>query len=350
MSEIATVDARGLFRTAVIDVYKERLAPMSFLRSFFPSEESVSKNISIEVVRGFEKIASDVTRGTDGNRNSFGKSSQKIFAPPYYREFFDLTELDLYDKLVGSAQINDEVFAQLVSEGAEKTAILQDMIERAYERQCAQVLQTGIVTLNSGDNIVYNRLADSLVDLGAGNYWTGAAVDPNTVLETACTFVRQKGKSRGAVLNCILGSEALMQFFNNDVVKDRGKIVQYSLDLITPAQRDSVGASFHGEVSVGSYRVRLWSYPESYTNDAGVETSYIDPKNIIILPEKPRFKLGFAAVPQLLVEGSTPTKGAFRVEEYVDQRKKSHIIDVQSAGVAVPSAVDQMFTAKVIGG
>lgn len=350
MSEISTVDAKGLFRTAVIDVYKERLAPMSFLRSFFPSVESVSKNVSIETVRGFEYIAKDVARGTDGNRNSFGKSTQKIFAPPYFREWFDMTELDLYDKLVGSAMINDEVFAQLISEGADKTAILQDMIERAYELQCSQVLTDGIVTLNNGDNINFNRKADSLVDLGAGNYWTGSSVDPNTVFEAGANFIRQKGKARGAIINCLVGSEALSQFFNNDVVKDRGKIVQYALDLITPAQRDSVGATFHGEVSAGSYRIRLWSYPESYTADDNTETPYLDPKKIIMVPEKPRFKLGFAAVPQLLVEGSLPTKGAYRVEEYIDQRKKSHIIDVQSAGLAIPSAVDQIFTAKVIGG
>lgn len=321
---------------------------MNFLRSFFPAEESTSKNVSIEVVRGFEKIAVDVTRGTDGNRNSFGKSTQKIFAPPYYREFFDLTELDLYDRLAGSGNINDEVFSQLAGESAEKIAILQDKIERAYELQCAQVLQTGIILLNSGDNIDFKRKADSMVDLGAGNYWSGAAVDPNTSLEVGCKFIREKGKSRGAIVNAICGSEALAAFINNTVVKERGKIVQYALDMITPSQRDSQGASFHGEISVGAYRVRLWSYPEVYTNAAGDDVEYIDPKKVILLPEKPRFKMGFAAVPQLLVEGSAPTKGAYRVEEYIDARKKSHIMDIQSAAVAVPVAVDQIYTMQVL--
>lgn len=348
MSEISTVDARALYRTAVIDVYKEKLSPMNFLRSFFPAQESTSKNVSIEVVRGYEKIAVDVTRGTDGNRNSFGKSTQKIFAPPYYREFFDMTDLDLYDRIAGSGNINDETFAQLADEGAEKTAILQDKIERAYELQCAQVLQTGLVLLASGDNIDFKRKADSMVDLGAGNYWSESTVDPNTSLEVGCRFIREKGKSRGSIINAICGSQALMAFINNDIVKERGKIVQYALDLITPAQRDAQGASFHGEISVGAYRVRLWSYPEVYTNAAGDAVEYIDPKKVILLPEKPRFKMAFAAVPQLLVEGSTPTKGAYRIEEYIDLRKKSHIIDIQSAGVPVPVAVDQIYTVQVL--
>jgi hypothetical protein len=67
--DISVTDARGLFTKMLIDVYQERIKPTAFLRSFFPSETSPTKEVAIEVERGFEKIAVDVFRGTEGNRN-----------------------------------------------------------------------------------------------------------------------------------------------------------------------------------------------------------------------------------------------------------------------------------------
>lgn len=348
MPQISTQDARGLFSRMIVDVYKEQILPKSFLRSFFPTVESVTKLISIEVQRGYEKIAVDVYRGTEGNRNTFGASTEKTFLPPYYKEYFDATELDLYDRLAGAGTIDSAVLAQFLSSVAEKLVALTAKIERAYELQCAQVLETGIVTLRSGENIDFKRKADSKVDLGAGNYWTTGSVDPNTALETGANFIRQVGKSQGVFVNILAGAEALSALLSNDTFKERAKFVQYGLDMVTPAQRNSVGASFHGEISFGSYRGRLWSYPEFYDNASNVSTPYLNPKNIILLPEVPRFKLAFAAVPQLIDENATPRQGAYLISEFKDVKNTSHQFDVKSAGVAVPVAVDQIYTAQVV--
>ncbi len=350
---ISVTDARGLFTKMLVDVYRERTRPTSFLRSFFPTKETSTKEISIEVERGTEKVAVDVHRGTEGNRNRFSKSTEKIFIPPYYREFFDATDLDLYDRLFGStSDINDAVFMSFMESVADKLGMLQDKIERAYELQCSQVLIDGIVQLNaSGINIDFKRKADSKVDLGSSNYWADSGVDPATSLETAGNFIRQVGKAQGGFINVIAGSEALSDLISNEKVQNRGKIYNYALDMLNPPQRDSVGATFHGEMSAGSYRARIWSYPEFYDNAAGESTPYIDPKKIVVLPDNPRFKLVFAAVPQLLTTGgSLPKKGAYLIGNYVDERHTSHIFDIKSAGIAVPVAVDQAWTGKVVAG
>ncbi len=343
---IATSDARGLFTKMLIDVYKERTAPTSFLRSFFPSKESPTKNISIEVQRGTEKISVDVFRGTEGNRNEFGLGTEKIFAPPYYREFFDATDLDLYDRLFGSTAIDAGVFAAFLEDVADKLRMLQDKIERAYERQCAQVLQTGIVTLDSGDNIDFKRKAESLVDLGGGNYWTDA-VDPFETFKTAAKFIRQEGKTQGGTYNAILGEGAHSALLNNTIFKERQDFINMPLDAIRPPQRDAVGGTLHGRISAGSYRFNIWTYPEFFDNAAGVSVPYIDDANLIVLPENPRFKLAFAAVPKLLKEGAPTEQGAFVISEYIDERATAHIMDLKSAGVAIPVAVDQIATVQV---
>lgn len=347
MGSISTTDARGLFTKMLIDVYKERISPLAFLRSFFETKESATKFISIDVQRGTEKIAVDVERGTEGNRNTFSRTTEKIFEPPYFREYFDATELDLYDKLYGlDGEIPAEIFSQLVEDVAEKLRLLTDKIERAYELQCAQVLETGIVTLQSGTNIDFKRKAASLVD-NSGSPWSGAG-NPYTQLEAGANFLRQVGKSQGGVVNVIAGSAAFSALLDNATVKARADIRNFSLDSIRSPQRNSVGAVLQGEIAGGSYLFRIWTYPEFYDNASGTSTPYINPKKIILLPEAPRFKLAFAGVPQLLTKGGPVKRGAFIFGDYIDDRNDKHVFDVKSAGVAVPVAVDQIYTTQVL--
>jgi hypothetical protein len=346
---IATSDARSLFTKMLIAVYKERISPKAFFRSFFRVVESATKELSIEVQRGTEKIAVDVERGTEGNRNTFSRSTEKIFVPPYYREYFDKTELDLYDRLFGSTEIDAAVFSQFIDSVADKLRTLQDKIERAYEKQCADVFLLGIVSLKFGINIDFKRKAASLVDKGAGNYWATGTVNPYNDLEASGNFLRQVGKAEGGILNIVMGSTAFADFLNNPFVKDRQKITTIPLDAIAPPQKQSVGAVLHGEISINSYRGRIWTYPEFYDNSGGVSTPYMDPKKVVVLPENTNFVLGFAAVPQLIDEKNpTIKKGAFVIGDYKDERNHKHIQDIRSAGVAIPVAVDQIYTVKVV--
>jgi len=349
---ISTTDARALFTKMLVDTYRERPRATSFLRSFFQVKESATKEISIEVQRGTERLAVDVQRGTEGNRNQWALSTEKIFVPPYYREYFDATELALYDRLFGSTEISLGVFTAFMDSVAEKLSILQDKIERAYELQCGQVFDTGIVTLQAGTNIDFKRKAASLLDLGSINsnrYWTdNTNSTPHADLATACDFIRQKGKSQGATLNAIFGATALSTFLGNTKVTTRADIRNFSLDNVAAPQRNSVGGSLHGQVSVGAYNVNIWSYPETYDTAGGVATPYVNAKKVILVPENPKFVLAFAGVPQLIDGNSVPQKGAFIFGNYTDERNSAHIFDIKSAGVAVPTAVDQIYTVQVV--
>lgn len=346
--KISTTDARALYTKALIAAYRERVSPMSFLRSFFKTKEESTFELSIEVERGFEKVAVDVIRGTEGNRNDFGKSVEKIFVPPYFREFFDATQLSLYERLFASSEINAQMLSAVVNQVADKMKLITDKIERAYELQCSQVLETGIVQLKGGTNIDFKRKALSLVDQ-SGTPWTTGTNSPYATLELAAKFVREKGKSQGGTLNAILGEEALNAFLLNDIVKGRADIRNFNLDMLNTPQKNAVGGTLHGIVSAGSYNIRLWSYTEVYDNAGGVSTPYVNPKKVIVLPDNPNFILGFAAVPQLLdEENPTPIKGQFVYGDYKDKRAATHEYDVKSAGVAIPVAVDQMWTGKVI--
>ena len=241
-TSIPASQARAQFTSDCIDVFTDVLMPKSFLRSFFPNSQSYVRYLSIQVQRNYENVAVDVIRGTEGNRNNFYKSTEKVIDPPYYREFFDMTEIDLYDRLFGSTAIDAGVYSQLINAVSLKLQELRAKIERAYELQCANVLETGVVTLTNSTNIDFGRKSGSLVDKGAGNYWATGTVDPFADMQAACTFLRQTGKSAGQVFNAILGAQAMNDLFNNTIFKGRVfSTLSNTIDLVRQPQREAIG-------------------------------------------------------------------------------------------------------------
>ena len=338
---------RTLFTNKVVAIYKQMTAPTSFLRSFFTVDEGMTKTVSIEVQRGSEKIAVDVIRGTKGNLNKFTRSTEKVFLPPFFYEKTYANETDLYDTAIGMQSA--PAFAALAKEMAGNLFEMKSKIERSIEKMAADVFETGIITLVNGDSIDFKRKAGSLVD--DSTYWGTGSVDPYAHLRKAAEFLRKTGKSSAQVFNVILGTEAYDAFLNNTIVKGRADIKSFEIDTITEPVRNSVGGTLVGRVSAGSYKFNLWVYGEFYDNASGVSTPYINPKKMVVLPEVTKFVLAFAAVTQLIQDdGIVSQKGAYLVSEYIDERDALHEINIKSAPITIPVAVDQIFTQKVVAG
>jgi hypothetical protein len=346
-------EARGLFTQMLLDVYQERIRPKSFLRSFFPSKFSPTKNVSVEVERGFEKVAVDVVRGSEGNYNRFSRKTQKLYEPPMWREYFNATELDLYDLCLGALGTdNKRLFAQLLNDVADRIGQLQDKIERAKEIQCSQVLVDGQVTMVNGDTINFQRKAQSMVDLNIGGnggyfYNNSEAFDQ---IATGCKWLRVNGKAVGFRYNAIFGEQAFNDFLKNTKVLGRQDLFNMKLDAIQVPEINAVGGALMGTITCGVYQVQVWTYPDFYDSAAGVAGQpYIPTDQVILLPPKPRFHFAHCLVPQLLEPGQTqaPQTGEWVYGDYIDTRKAKHDFDVQTCGVPVPVAIDQIYTMKV---
>lgn len=350
-------EARAMFTKNLIDVMQERIRPTGFLRSFFPSAgKPVSKLISIEVERGFEMVSRDVVRGSEGRRNRFSLSTEKIFQPPIYREYFDATELDLYDRVLGSTgDLNAPLFAALLNSVADKLSRLQDKIERSEELQCAQVVFTGVVQLINGTDIDFLRKAASLVDLvGAGGYWSTGATDVFQQLADGCKFLRTVGKSSDATYNCIMAENVYAALLKNDTFKTRQNFFSMKLDAVAPPQRNSTGAAYQGRVTAGAYNVDLWTYPQFYDDPTSADPSnptmlpYIPDSYFTLLPATPRFHMAHGLVPQLATPGQVVQQQEWVYGNFRDERNAADIFDVQTAPLAIPVAVDQLYTAKAL--
>lgn len=337
--------ARSIFTNACVAVYKETVTPTSFLRSFFPAKFSPTKLVSFDVKRANEKIAVDILKGTGSNLNKKTRSSLKTIEPPLYSEAHNVNELDIYDTAFGT--LDPTLIAQLATQAAEELVELRNKEERAYEKQCADVLVSGVITLVNNDNIDFKRKAGSLVDLTAGAYWTVTTVDPMVALENAGKWIRENGKAQGGVYNVIMGSSALNAMLNNPKFQAKyGSLKDITLGEIREPQRMATGGTLHGKVTAGAYSFYVWSYPEGYTDANGTFQYYIPTTHCIVMPEVTNFNTTYALVPQLpgMAPLTATAGGAYVLHEYIDPKGRNHVQEVLSAGIAMPVAIDTIYT------
>lgn len=360
MENIPIQDARNVFTKRLITKWNElmEIMPTAFLRSFFTMTTSDTKEVSIEVRRGTEKIAVDVLRGTDGNRNAISRHSERIYVPPFYNENIDATELDRYDLLFGQdiASVSPRTVQSVIASALEKLQVLKKKIERAYELQAAQVFTDGIVTLNAGVDIDFKRKAGSQIVRPVGEYWTVSTQDPRLHLAADCKWLRQNGHCTDGEFHAIMGEDAATAFISNPFI-DNDKIKTLPLVELKMPQMGGEGGVYHGFVAAGSYRVHIWTYPQYYDNASGVSTPYIAADQYILLPKNSgKYVMAHASVPLLVrdirnaeyPEIIKQVESEYIINNYIDAPKKKHVFEIMSAGLAVPVSVDRILSSKVV--
>lgn len=346
---ISVTDALPLFTNEIVAKYSDHRRPKSFGRSLFTEIETATKLASLISQRGLNLIASDVARGSRGNLNVFDKSTQNIVLPPYFNEFFNITELDSYDALTTEGVNAKIVWGRFMDDVANKMLFCMDKIDRRYELQCWQALLTGIVVLNNGQNIEYGRQAGSLVNPGAGNYWADSNIDPYTALGRGSTWLNETGKIAGNTIRVILGESAWADYVDNDAVKARNLWLNNNMDVIADkAVMASTGGVFKGRTTVGAFNYEFWVYPDFYEDEDGNKTKYVDTKKIIMIPEMCSNTLTYTAVPQRIKPGIMPTKGKFLVWNAISEFNDAEFMGVKSAGLPILGGVDQVYTEQVV--
>jgi hypothetical protein len=354
---IPVQQARQILTQTFLGAWKESLPVTNFFRSFFETKVSTTQFVSIEVQRGTRKIAVDVIRGNEGNKNSFGLSTAKIFLPPYYAENFNNTSLALYDQIAGfsGTEIEPQILANSVAEIAENYEQLKNKIERSYELQAAQVLQTGQVTTKTLDVIDYKAKGTHIVTLDTK--WD--ATTPLILKGLAAQFdILKRDGAASTIFNVICGSQALYQLTNSaEFSKNYGLFQQTIAQYNMPRLQATTGAVLINVIPIGPYIANIWSYNETYTNAAGISTEYLDPKKVVIVAESFKGFMSFAAVPRVLTDNGilqnanfsqSLDNGAYLLNNYVKPEVSSHVFEIKSAGLAVPLSIDHFSCLTVL--
>jgi hypothetical protein len=356
MAELSLSQAQGIYTEALASVFKDKPVVYNFLRSFFPDKIFQTLLVNVLAQRSTEFIAMDVYRGESGNRNTWSRSTQKILETFYFREKFDATRLQLYEKMYSGIGINADIFAAWINDIVEHQVELRETIERTIELMCSMVLENGeIIAPGTGIVIDYKRKAESMVDLGAGNYWDDAGVDPYLSLEASGVFMRTKGKVQGSSFNLILGSECMPALKSNAKFLSQQNLFNMKLDDFVGPQRNSKGANLHGFLTTDNYKFYVWTYPEYYQDpNTNVMTPYINPKKAIVLPEGFTGFTAFGAVPQVVTSMGglgkmiVPKSGNFVMSDNVDEEARTHYYNVESAPLPVLDAVDKVYTIQPV--
>lgn len=347
---ISVTDALPLFTDQIVAKYSDQQKPKSFGRSFFTEVETASKLASIVSQRGLNLIATDVSRGARGNLNVFDKSTQGIVFPPYFSEYFNLTDLDSYDALAVDGFQSQIIWGLFVDDVAKKMEILMNKIDRRYELQCWQLLFTGIITLNNGHNVSYGRKAGSLFDPGAGNYWADANVDPiQGTLTRGATWLNETGKMNGSTVDVIFPTDVWSAWLNNAKVGSNDLKFNNNLTVLAnSAVRDSTGKTFLGSTTSGAFNYNFFTYSDFYQDDDGTVHSYLQPKKLVMVPSVTSNTLVYTAVPQDFTKGLGPRKGKWQTWNNVKRQAIDQGVD--SAGIPMLGAIDQVYTEKVVAG
>ena len=358
MGNLPVQQARNLFTKAYLQAFKEEIPTPSFLKSFFDVKVFATKTIGIEVQRGTERIAVDVLRGVDGKRNTFSKSTEKEFIPPFFNENFDGTSLDRYDRVFGMGEgVVPATIGYLVNDIQGKYSALRGKIERAKEKQCAEIFETGIVTLNNGDNIDFKRKAASKVDLGTGNYWSTTTAAIETQLIAGGTFLRNVGKNGTPEFNMVMSGSAWVSLKASDYFKNNANYNQVQLTDINMPQATAFGAAYHGRIVAGAYIINVWTYDEVYENASGTIVRYMPANIAFMVPVKgTRFELAHAGVPAIIRDTKKAEFGdmivsvaaEYYLNNYIDPKAKAHVFEIFSAPLPVPVTVDQIYTMQVL--
>jgi hypothetical protein len=323
--------------------------PTLFLSGFFgknPQELQISNNLKVEIdiQRYDEQIAVDVLRGGDGNSNNLGVYTTKEYLPPLFDEYQPVTAQQVSKRFAGDPQTAErarkEKMIQLIVEGQLELA---KKIWRAIEKQAADCLFNGIVSLTNGDNIDFYRLATH--NITPGTAW-GAGGDPITDLALACQVNRIDGKVTSNI--AIFSNSSWDDFISNANVIAYLDNRRIEPGNFTPSF-DRQGSVFQGVIWVGSYRLECYTYDQYYTA-SGSATGYIPDGQVSVFASNARLDKAFGGTEVLSYDEDlynslgipgVPLIQAGEMIPYAHSKgPKTLVSGVQSAPLLMPTQID----------
>lgn len=356
---ISIIDHTAKLTSKVVGRFKEDIPVRAGFAGFFPEETTPSLEIDVEVERDNDLIAVDVARFTEGNPNKATKSTEHKYIPPYFKEEYFFQRDNVYMNAIGNGVMDNKNINRLITERATKGLLTsRKKIERAIRKQQADVLQTGIVTLENGDNINYRRKAGSIVVKNGGALWSApTTATPITDLQLAMTFLRDEGNSNGSDINVIMRSAAFNAFVATTQVKEQAEWTNIKrLQIDMPQFSESTGMAFQGQIAAGDFVVNLWTYNEKYTNNAGATTYYLDSNKVIVLPSDFQGKTVFGALPTMqdatvggvMTDVPAVVEANYLIRSFSDKRTLSSGLEMTSAPLVVPFTIDKIYTMQVL--
>ena len=339
----------------------ERMNKRGFFTTFFkttPEDYTDGEYVEIDIERTGDYIAPALKDARTGSvvvdEDIF---TEKRFKPPYSALSTPVPLIDLLQRQPGesdTAEVRGQWFGRLVNKLTKSLGKFHRMFKEQIELQCAQILQTGVVTLKdaAGNDVYtldYKAKATHLVT--NTNSWDAAGADPLGDLESICDAVNDDGKATPSI--AIFGAEAWQNFITNSDVKDMVRRDGMNLGALNPGLLNK-GGRYMGYIDVGSYRLELWVYNDSYKRmDGSTVYKFLDTKKVIITTalEDLDFRIVFAGVPTLgmkepfasVIPSEVTYDGFMRAHNRVfeDATQDTYTAESKMRALAIPVSIDR---------
>lgn len=351
----------SLIKKSMEIVYDKKQKPAMFLSNFFTPKKL--KGIKVELQgRTVKNLYSvDVKLGTGGRQMDLATHETTEYTVPEYNDFATISEDDIFKAKLGETEYTQEV-TNVVDLITDRQEVISDSIRRAEEKQASDALFTGQISLFGGSKITFNK-KDTHTVSKSGAKWGSASGDPVADIINACKLCVDDGKVGTAVFNLILENSGLAALLSNEkFLKNSSSIAGIKrTDIGIPVEK-TPGAMFHGQFSVGSFIINLWSYnqkimiPKGYGfANQGTEVGLIPTGYGIVLPENPNFRKYYGAVNSVNATASG-VGGAKQALQQVEQMPYAYdevkggsaitIAGVKSRPLYVPADIDSFVTFK----
>jgi hypothetical protein len=352
----------------MLEAYKEEREPIGFFAGQFTVPRNGIHNsevVEIDIKRNGKKIAIPVKDLTTGARTNVQDAfTNKELKPAVLREKTVINAFSLVKRDAGeipfkrdareipydSPDFRGKALMRAMDAGSE----MNDKIQRTIELQGAQVLQTGTITLNDekGNAIYQISFSPKATHFPTVSVdWTDAGSDKIGDLKSLCDVINSDGKHFPDMLE--IGDEAYELLINDDAVKDKLDLTRLLGSGIVPLERLGNGGTYRGTIEVGSYKLDIWTYPQSYEDpQTGNDTKYLGARNVIVRASSGRLDATFGLIPKIGGRDPRLPAGLFnRVssrEDMIDIQYWATIlgngdgleIEVGTRPLLIPTAID----------
>lgn len=352
-------------RTVMARLFEQKSKPTSYLASHATPMKTRADLIEIDIVRGINTYAVDITPGAGSRSNKKSRYTTKEYKPPMYDESETLTAQDLQKRLPGQTkyQAGDaEYQATLAAIITDKQMPLQDKQVRSIELQARDAMFDGQITLHDGDVIDFKKKASHSISVA--NKWNTTNGTPLDDIEGACQLCVKDGKIGATRFKMTVADDVVESLKANAQFVSKANLRRVSDVQMAISDVNSEGAVLHGEFSAGSYVIELWAYPQFYQvpegfglANEGTQQPYIPSGKALIMPATGiRLDLWFAGIPilanqvdpELAAMGLTgmpdTIEADFHPYAYTDDRKQCIELGVRSRPLFVPHQIDGLAT------
>lgn len=345
------VDVWDALNASIIRRNGDRKTAPSFLMSFFRVEETSSLNVLLRTKRNGKKVAVDTNIQTKGRMHKRQVGKLDIVQPPLYSYFTNMSLSDQYngysrllfaDRLTASDMAVIDDFSQVLSVDLED---MHDMIKRAKELQCAQLLSNGIVQFRNNDNIDFGRLVGSM-DGSTVNWGTSGATYVAD-LTAGVDWIKTNASSSATVFHAIMGIDAFNNFISSEEIQKRQNIKHFTPDVLHAGRPTPEGGVYWGTVSLNNgTTLHIWSYGAEYDLANGTSAKYVAVNDVYVIPDRDSAELTFVQAEVKYLPGTLNT-GRYRgmyTREWRDYRDQNHEYYLEDRFLAVSQEINEIYT------